>query len=52
LKKEILRKVCGPIIEHVIWRSRNNQELRKGCQFLDNDADIKRRRIKLLENWN
>jgi len=28
-EREILRRICGPVIEQGIWRIRTNQELRE-----------------------
>jgi hypothetical protein len=44
-EREILRRVCGPVIEQGIWRIRTNQELRELYKDLDTIADIKIEKI-------
>jgi hypothetical protein len=38
----ILKKVCGPVTEHGMWRIRNDQELRELYNASDAAADVKR----------
>lgn len=42
-ESEVLRKTCEPVIWEVVWRARNNQELRESYKTPDPVADIKRR---------
>ena len=47
-KREILRRVHGPVVEQGIWRIRTDQELRELYKLLDIIVDVKMKRLE----WN
>ena len=46
-EREILRRIYGPLVEHGIWRVRNNQEIRE----LQKDPDIVGDIVKKKLEW-
>jgi hypothetical protein len=46
--RKILRGIYGPLVEHVIWRTRTNQELQELHKGLDIVADIEKKGLEWL----